>query len=267
MPSGSRSDLAALFDGTWRPDYGPPGPDADPDVVSLADGIYACRTCRPPYRVPADGEEHRVDGHPRFDTLVVSVVDDRTVRQVGRRDGVVTIEATTSISADGDTRTETWTAANLVDGVIVPVTTPMVGPPDVPKRPVQFVSSATRVGPRPADAHLASGAWKVVAMDLLNHDEDTVYRIDGDTLRMTDQLGRSFDAKLDGTEAPYHGDPRFTGVSLQVIDERTIEERNLRDGVIVQATRWRVEPDGRTMHVRFDDLHGHVMEQTGHKLP
>jgi hypothetical protein len=111
------------------------------------------------------------------------------------------------------------------------------------------------------------GAWKVVAMDLLNHDEDTVYRIDGDTLRMTDQLGRSFDAKLDGTEAPYHGDPRFTGVSLQVIDERTIEERNLRDGVIVQATRWRVEPDGRTMHVRFDDLHGHVMEQTGHKLP
>jgi hypothetical protein len=267
MASRSRSDLAALFDGTWRPDYGPPGPDADPDVVSLVGGIYECQTCRPPYGVLADGEDHRVDGHPRFDTLAIAVVDDRTVRQVGRRDGMVTFEATTSISADGDTRTETWTAANLVDGVIVPVTAPMAGPPDVPKRPVQFVSSATRIGPRRADAHLVSGAWRVVALDLLNHDEDTVYRIEGDALRMTDKLGRSFDAKLDGTEAPYHGDPRFTGVSLEVIDERTIEERDLRDGVVVQATRWRVEPDGRTMHVRFDDLHGHVMEQTGHKLP
>jgi hypothetical protein len=25
-------------------------------------------------------------------------------------------------------------------------------------------------------------------------------------------------------------------------------------------------PDGATLHVRFDDTHGHVMEQTGHKL-
>ena len=55
-------------------------------------------------------------------------------------------------------------------------------------------------------------------------------------------------------------------MSLEVIDERTIEERNLRDGMVVPVTRWRVGPDGRTMHVPFDDLHGHVMEQTGHKV-
>jgi hypothetical protein len=25
-------------------------------------------------------------------------------------------------------------------------------------------------------------------------------------------------------------------------------------------------PDGKTMHVRFDDTHGHVQEQDGHKV-
>jgi len=36
---------------------------------------------------------------------------------------------------------------------------------------------------------------------------------------------------------------------------------------VALVTRWHVDADGRTMHARFDDTHGHVMEQTGHKLP
>jgi hypothetical protein len=71
----------------------------------------------------------------------------------------------------------------------------------------------------------------------------------------------------DGAVAPYLGDSRFTGVSVRRIDERTIEESDLSGDAVVQVTRWQVDPDGRTMHVRFDDTHGHVTEQTGHKLP
>jgi hypothetical protein len=48
----------SVVDGTWRPNYEPPGPDEPPDTLTLAEGIYEYRTCLPPYRVPADGREH-----------------------------------------------------------------------------------------------------------------------------------------------------------------------------------------------------------------
>jgi hypothetical protein len=260
------SNLKRAFDGTWRPEYGPSGPDREPDRVSLADEIYECFSCHPPYRIPADGLDHAVEGHPRFDTVAVIVVDAYTVRQVGRRDGAAVYESTTTVSADGQSRTETWPAAMPVDGVLVPVRAPLVGPESA-RRPVMFGASAIRVGAVEEGAHLVSGRWKVVAMDLIDHDEDTVYAIEDAALSMSDRLGRSFTAPLDGTRAPYVGDPRVTSVSVRAIDDRTIEETDLRDGEIVQTIRWQVDPDGRTMRVRFDDGHGHVMEQSGHRVP
>jgi hypothetical protein len=258
--------LKTAFDGTWRPDY-EPGPDGEPDVLSLAGGTYECHSCHPVYRVPADGEQHPVAGHPRFETIAVTVIDDWTVRLVGHRGGAVVYESTMIVAADGQSRTETWTAAMQVDGIVLPMTTPISGAPEGRGRPVLFAMSAVRIGSVQGGAHLLSGTWKMVAMDLVEHDEDTTYRIAGDSLAMSDRLGRSFTASLDGTVAPYRGDSRFTGVSLLVIDERTIEESNFSGDTVLQVTRWRVDPDGRTMHVQFDDTRGHVMEQTGHKLP
>jgi hypothetical protein len=46
-----------------------------------------------------------------------------------------------------------------------------------------------------------------------------------------------------------------------------MEESNYSGDELVQVTRWHVDPDGTTMHVRFDDTRGHVMDQTGHELP
>ena len=255
-----------VFDGTWRPNYEPPGPEEEPEVLSVADGIFECGSCHPPYRVAADGQEHAVHGNPRFDTIAITVVDDRTVHQVGRRGGAVVFESTTVVAADGNSSTETRMAATMVDGVLVPImTAPTDGSGSGP-RPVQFRMSAARVGSVTPGAHLLSGIWRVVERDLLNHEEDTTYRIADGLLTMSDRMGRSFTARLDGAVSPYHGDSRFTGVSVRLIDERTIEESNLSGSTVVQVTRWQVGSDGKTMHVRFDDTHGHV-EQTGHKLP
>jgi hypothetical protein len=256
-----------VFDGTWRPDYEPPGLEEPPAVLSLGDGIYECRSCSPPYRVPADGQDHAVDGNPRFDTIAITVIDDRTVHQLGRRDGAIVFESTTIVAADGNSSTETRTAATMVGDILVPI---IVAPTDGTgsgPRPVLFRMSAARVGSVTPGAHLLSGSWRVVERDLLNHEEDTTYRIADGFLTMSDRMGRSFTAKLDGAVAPYHGDSRFTGVSVRAIDERTIEESNLSGDSVVQVTRWRVDPDGKTMHVRFDDTRGHVMEQSGHRLP
>lgn len=267
MARASRSPaLRSVFDGTWRPNYEPPGPDEPPDVLTLAEGIYECHSCHPPYRVAADGRRHAVEGHPRFETLSVEVIDDRTVRVIGRRRGAMSYESTMVVAPDGNTMAETRTAAVPVEGVLVPMMAPLAGAPDGGARPVLFRISAARIGPATAGAHLLSGSWKAVELDLLNHDEDTTYRIVDDSLTMSDQMGRSYTAWLDGAIAPYHGDPRFSGVSLRRIDERTVEETNLSGDTVVQVTRWQVDPDATTMHVRFDDTRGHVMEQTGHKL-
>jgi hypothetical protein len=50
------------------------------------------------------------------------------------------------------------------------------------------------------------------------------------------------------------------------IDERTIEESDLSDGKVVKISRWSLSPDGQTIHARFDDMHGHIQEQDGHKV-
>ena len=243
-----------------------PGSEELPDVLSLAGGIYECHSCHPPYRVAADGEEHVVEGNPRFDTIAITVVDDWTVRQVGRRGGVVVFESTTVVAADGRTTTETRTAAKQVGEVLEPITVTPADEPDSGPRPVLFRLSAARAGSVTPGAHLLSGSWRVVELDLVHHEEDTTYQVAADVLTMSDRMGRSFKAGLDGAIAPYVGDARFTGVSVTLIDERTIEESDLNGDTVVQVTRWQVDPDGRTMHVRFDDTRGHVMEQTGHKL-
>ncbi len=256
----------SVFDGTWRPDYGPPGPEEAPDVLEVAGGIYVCHSCHPPFSVPADGQGHVVEGHPRFDAFAVTVVDDWSVRRVGHRRGAVVFESTTVVAADGQSTAEEYTAVMKLGDELVPMTSPLMPGPANEARAVLFGTTTRRIGLATAGAHLLSGTWKVVEMDLINHDEDTTYLVADGTLTMVDALGRSFAAKLDGTVAPYRGDPRFTGVSVRSIDDRTIEESNFSGETLVQVTRWSVDPDGTTMRVRFDDTRGLVMEQTGHKL-
>jgi hypothetical protein len=103
-------------------------------------------------------------------------------------------------------------------------------------------------------------------LDLSNHAEDTIFSFNGDTLSMSDRMGRSFSAKLDGSDAPYQGSEEFTDVSLKKVDDHTIEEYDKKDGKILKVSRWSVAPDGKTIHVRFDDTHGHVQEQDGRKV-
>ena len=138
-------------------------------------------------------------GHPRFEMLSVDVVDDRTVRLIGRRGGAISYESTMVVAQDGNTMTETRTAAMPVGDAIMPIMTPLTGEVDG-QRPVLFRMSAARVGSPTTGAHVLSGTWKVVELDLLNHDEDTTYRIVDDSVTMSDRMGRSYTARLEDRE-------------------------------------------------------------------
>jgi hypothetical protein len=237
----------SVFNGTWRPDPQTFSPTSEPDVVQLANGVYECQTCTPPYKAKANGQDQSVSG-PYYDTLNVSVVDDRTVLRAAKKDGKTVVETKSVVSADGKTKTEVQTMY------------------DMAPRPIEMTSHSTRVTGGSPGAHLVSGAWRMTDADVSNHAEDTIFKISGGTLSMSDRMGRSFSAKLDGTEAPYEGSDEFTSVSLKMIDLHTIEESDKQGGKVVKISRWSVGPDGKTMHVRFDDTQGHVQEQNGRKV-
>jgi hypothetical protein len=79
-------------------------------------------------------------------------------------------------------------------------------------------------------------------------------------------MGGSYVAKLDGTRAPYSGNPQYDSVSVTRVNARTLEESDLKDGKVVQKRRWSMGADNNTTHARFDDTHGHIQEQTGHRV-
>jgi hypothetical protein len=249
LMSAHGAGAQAIFAGTWRPDPQRSDPHEAPDVVELVNGVYSCKSCKPPYSVKADGTDQPVKGSPRFDTLNISVPDAHTVLRTAHKGTALVAQSKIVVAADGKTKTETMAISGMAP------------------HPVDLAIESTRISAGPPGSHAVSGEWRVVEADLVHHDEDTTYKVAGNTIMMTDHLGRSFTAKVDGTDAPYKGDPRFTTVSLKLIDSRTLEETDKNGATTVLVSRWAVDPDGKTMHATFDDTHGSVQHQTGHKLP
>jgi hypothetical protein len=235
------------FDGTWRPD---PQRPRHPKIETtlLASGEYQCPTCTPPYTAKADGRDQPIQGNPYFDAISITIVDDHTITKIGKKDGRVVADTKVTVAANGATKTEVQTIMGMA-----PV-------------PVELTSVFSRVSAGEPGSHPVSGGWQMTEMDVSNHVEDTTFKVGGGALAMTDRMGRSFTAKLDGTPASYKGSDEFNGVSVKLVDERTIEESDLNDGKVVKISRWTLAPDGQTMHARFDDTHGHIQEQDGHKV-
>jgi len=242
------ASAASPFDGTWRPDPERGDPNGKPDEYVLSGGNYQCRSCTPPYAIPADGQDHPVPGNSMYDSLSVKVVDNRTISRMAKKSGKTVAETRATVSADGNSLLEQQTLF-------------FMGP-----KPIELTSKSTRVGQQREGDPTISGQWRRVETDLTNHDEDTTLHVVDQKITMTDRMGRSFEAKLDGTDAPYKGSPEFTSVSIKLINPNTLEESDKNAGKVVKICTWSVDADGKTMHARFDDLHGRIQKQTGHKI-
>jgi len=93
---------ASPFDGTWRPDPERGDPNGKPDEYVLSGGNYQCRTCTPPYAIPADGQDHPVADNSMYDSLTVKIVDNRTISRVAKKGGKTVAEIRATVSADGN---------------------------------------------------------------------------------------------------------------------------------------------------------------------
>lgn len=235
------------FDGTWRLDPERPAPGTRPQVIQLLNGAYDCRACSRLEAIQADGRDHRVHGASLYDTLKVAVINDHTVVETGKAAGQTVMQGTLTVSPDGASLTEQQVLS-------------LRGAPKL-----DFIHHFSRVSPGVKGSHAISGTWRLTESGLTGHDDDTTFRVNGGVLSMSDRLGQSFTAKLDGTDAPYKGSAVFTTVSVKQIDSLTLVETDKRGQQVVRTNTWTVDTDGKTMHTRFEN-HGHVMQGTARKL-
>ena len=77
------------------------------------------------------------------------------------------------------------------------------------------------------------------------------FKVNGDELTMTNLTGQSYTAKLDGTEAPFKGDPGVTSVSVKMHGKDTLEETRKRDGKVIGI--FSNTADGRTLKIVVED--------------
>ena len=229
------------FDGTWKLDVGAAELPTKPDVYLLKDGMYHCDTCAPPVSVMADGHDQKVVGHPYFDTEAVRVVDDHAVEINDKKAGKVVITARMTVSADGNTATLVQTDSTAPNGT-----------------PVTSRGTLTRVLRGAPGSHLVSGSWRVAKIDNISDNGLLVtYKVDGNKLQMSNPLGQSYSAALDGTDAPFMGDPGITTVSVKGVKPNMIEETDKRDGKAIWIGRMAVSADGHSMIIMWiDNLHG-----------
>jgi hypothetical protein len=226
------------FDGTWKFNVTNANFSPKPDVYLLDKGMYSCKTCAPPYAVKADGTDQAVTGHPYFNSIAVTVVNDHQVQETDKKDGKVVATSTTTVSADGNTVTFDFSDSSNTNG----------------GAPVTGKGSATRVAPGPKGSHAVSGSWKIAKLDSIS-DNGAVftYQVSGNQLTMTAPTGQSYTATMDGTDAPMKGDPGVTSVSVKKVGKDTLVETDKRDGKVVSVAKTTVAADGKTATVVATD--------------
>jgi len=231
----------SVFDGTWKVDLRTAQFPTKPDVYLLQDGMYHCKTCVPVIDVKADGQDQKVMGHPYFDTMSIKLVDDRTYEETDKKNGKVVTTSKTWVSADGNTLLFEFSDSSASSG-----------------DPVTGKGQETRVEKGPAGSHAVSGSWRMSKMEgMSDNGLAFTYKVAADSLTMSSPTGQSYTAKLDGTDAPYKGDPGTTSVSVKQVDKNTMEETDKRDGKVITVNRMTVSADGKSMTIAFDDkLHG-----------
>jgi len=231
----------SAFDGTWKIDINKAQMPRKPDVIVLQNGMYHCKTCVPPIDIKADGTDQKVTGHPYFDTMSIKIVNDKTIEQTEKKDGKVVGTSKTTVSPDGKTENFEFSDSSNTNA-----------------EPVTGKGESTRVAKGPVGSHAISGSWRTSKFENVSDNGTTfTYKVEGDSLTMSSPTGQSYTAKLDGTDAPYKGDPGTTSVSVKRMGKNMLEESDKREGKVISVARMTVAPDGKTMRIGVTDkLHG-----------
>src|SRR5260370_3876315 len=177
----------SVFDGTWKVDMKTAQFPTKPDVYLLQNGMYHCKTCVPAIAIKADGQDQKVTGHPYFDTMNIKLVNDRTIEELDKKNGKTVAISKSWVSPDGNKMMFEFSDSSATSG-----------------DPVTGKGEATRVAKGPAGGPPISGSWRMAKMDSVSDNGLAfTYKVDGDSLTMSNPTGQTYTAKLDWAAAPY----------------------------------------------------------------
>lgn len=236
------------FEGTWKLNTQNVEYKGN-ETFLLKGGIWRCDTCELKVDIKADGKFHPVSGSPYVDSISVTDVNDHTVKVIDKDKGKVSATVTRTATADGNTLTTEWSSLSE----------------NGQETHGKFTS--TRVGDAPAGVNKVSGTWHPDKIEDASQNGLTfTYKVTADGIAMTDPTGDSYNAKLDGKDYPFKGDPGITTVSVTKIDENTIKETYKRSGKVISISTMTVAPDGKTMKmVQENKLQHATMNMTAEK--
>src|SRR5882762_598914 len=222
----TESNAQSNFDGTWKVDFNAVMPKKV-NVWLLQNGRFRCTSCNPTIEVKADGQDQPVKGQP-YDTLSVKIIDPLTIREIEKKNGQIVSDEKFTVSADGNSVTDEFGNWKLI---------------------------MTRIAQAPAGAHALSGSWQPSKMESISDRELLVtFKLEGEIFSMSRPTGQSYTAKIDGTDAPYKGDPDINGVSVKRISKNVLEETGKLNGKAVSLARLTVALDGKSVTVSVKDL-------------
>ncbi len=243
----TQAAAAEGIEGTWKSDLASAQFEDEPNVYLIKDGQYVCSTCNPPLTTAADGKFHPVADRPYFDSMAVTVVDDRTVkfeRKKGDRD---VGGSTWQLSADGNTLN--------VEFIDKTAATPVTGK-----------GTSTRVAAAPAGAHAVSGSWKANPLNSMSDEGLTFsYDLEGDTIRNKAGDGTSYEAKIGGPDVPVQGDASGLVVAVTQPSENTFVETYKRNGKVVGIGTLTIGADGKLSGVYENKVQGSTTRYTATK--
>lgn len=212
------------FDGTWKVKLSGAQFEEKPYTFELQEDRFKCPNCAVPVDIKADGSDQLVPGEKSYDTLAVKVLDSKTVQFTRKKGGQVVSEVTETVSDDGKTLTAQFTGY----------------PPQGP--PVTGKEIDTRVGAGPKGAHAMSGSWRTEKVENVSEQALTItIKTTDNGLSMSMPTGESYDAKFDGKDYPVKGDRAGGTVSLEKINDTTIEETYKQDGKLIAVNQLTVE--------------------------
>jgi len=224
------------IDGTWKADVSSAQMPKKPDIFLLKDGMYSCKTCTPAFTIKADGTDQAVSGHPYFDTVAIKVVDPNTIEETDKKAGKTVTTSKVTVAPGGKTAAFEFTDSSNTNGA-----------------PVTGKGVQTQVAAGPAGSHAISGSWVTTSFQSMSDNGLTLtYKTAGDMLTMTTPTGQSYTAKMDGSDAPYKGDPGLTSVNVKMM-ARTLVENDMRSGKLIATIRSTVSKDGKSIAVSYYD--------------
>ncbi len=245
--AANSSSAANAINGTWKADVNTVQFNSKPDEFLVQNGSFSCKSCTPPYSVPADGAFHPVS-LPYADSDSVKVVDDHTVTETVKKAGREVGSSTYSVSADGKTLDGQFTDSSAPGAV----------------QKGEFIE--TRVAAGPAGAHALSGQWKPTKLANYNDAALTVtLNVNGDTYQSTSPAGTSFEATIGGGDVPIKGDIAGTTVSVKKVGDNSYQETDKRGGKVVSVTTVTAGADGKLTGVSVNKLNDSTTRWTANK--